>query len=286
MLPRLLPLILVSFALASENEQGDEWIDPFNMTHYDAASKIMRNNPDVQKRTDTEDPQIADGNQDDIRAPEISECSTKVAELRRAIADLKDKASVLKQQSQYISNQNSCLTLLLESVEQLPLPHEDDFCPVLWPTKYFETVRSYIHVVLLEAATHFANFSEFLTQPNVRCWLIPGGCGVSIFFSFLLVYTACKRWQRQPGHRDGHEQDQEQNEENDLKNDDGEQEPLGGDWGNVGPEEGDQEVVPPVEDVGPEQGEERREPLAQEPEVCAEEYCDARVPIPETERDV
>ncbi|KAJ8376164.1 hypothetical protein SKAU_G00067440 [Synaphobranchus kaupii] len=287
MTPQLFQLIFLGCALASVRGQDDEWIDPYNMTHYDSTSKTMRKTPEEAKATDTEGTPSRDLDQNEISSPEISQCSKKLLSLQRAIEDIKHKASDLKQQPGFISARNSKLDQLLKNIQQLSMPNEDDFCHVPWQITYLEEVGRCISVGLLTIATHFTNLSDVLFQPDVTCWLVPVGWFVTIL---MLVCIAVKWWRRQPDHRDGHEQHQE----NDLQNDDREQKHQEGDRDNLDPEGRGQEPVPPAEDVGAEEVDGstdseppgQQEPDASEDECCDENYSITKMPISETQPEM
>ncbi|KAG5850608.1 hypothetical protein ANANG_G00084250 [Anguilla anguilla] len=210
MTPVFFKFVFLGCALGSVRGEEDEWLDPYNMTHYDSTSKSMRKIPEEPKKADTDDTSIRDWNQDE---DEGIDPYKKIVLLQRAIEDVKHKASVLKQQPRSISAQNQ----LLESIEQLRMPHTDDLCPVPWLSTYLEARRC-ISVGLLIVATQFTNLSDVLSQPDVTRLLIPVGCLVT--FLVLCARVAAKRRQGQPDHRDG----PERNQENDLQNDDREQE--------------------------------------------------------------
>ncbi|XP_035270735.1 uncharacterized protein LOC118225838 isoform X2 [Anguilla anguilla] len=266
------------------------------MTHYDSTSKSMRKIPEEPKKADTDDTSIRDWNQDE---DEGIDPYKKIVLLQRAIEDVKHKASVLKQQPKSISAQNQ----LLESIEQLRMPHTDDLCPVPWLSTYLEARRC-ISVGLLIVATQFTNLSDVLSQPDVARLLIPVGCLVT--FLVLCARVAAKRRQGQPDHRDG----PERNQENDLQNDDREQERQNddreqerqhddreqerqeGERDNMDPEDQAPEPGRLVEDLGPEQAEGRSvsEPAAQGPDASEDECCDenysvTKMPISETQPD-
>ncbi|KAJ8279122.1 hypothetical protein COCON_G00061880 [Conger conger] len=288
MTPRFFTFVFLGCTLPNVRGEEDDWIDPYNMTHYDSTSKTMRNIPEVPKKADTEG--IASRYLDEKESPEISECFQKLVNLQRAIEDVKHKTSVLKQHPEFISAQNSKLNQLLKSIEQLRIPHDDDFCHLPWLCIHLEEARRFISVTFHEVATHFTNFtSNVLSEPGVTRSLLPLGC-----VTILLLFVCCRKRRRgQLVLRAEREQEQENDQQNDdLEQEQAQEQEQEGERDNPDPRHQGQEAAPPVEDLGPEQVEERRasEPPEQGSDASGDECCDenysiTKLPVTETEPD-
>ncbi|KAG7487584.1 hypothetical protein MATL_G00025100 [Megalops atlanticus] len=284
MTPKLC-LFFLGFTVATlTRQENDEWIDPYNMLSYDSTSKTMRENPEESnKKCGMESAPVRNQDQEDVNensAPEISNCSRKLSILQRQIEDIKRTAAELMKQSDFTCPPNSKLAELLKGIHKLNTPHKDDFCntPYEWLYTLLEDSRRYISVWLLTAGTHFTELSEFTSLPDVKYWLIPTTCVLSVIFLHLIVRGVVRRQRGQPDPR--HRPREE--EPDGLQNGDRQPEDQEGDADiaefHCRSQSLDRSVNMQGDDLDPE-----REIDAAEDECCDENYSITKLPTTETQ---
>ncbi|XP_069378062.1 chloride channel CLIC-like protein 1 isoform X2 [Paralichthys olivaceus] len=110
-------LVLVS---AVGQQADDDWVDPYDMLHYDSTSRTMRkptepahyDNVATKRREYTEDTSQA----------ELGKCSSQVADLQKKIEEQKKKISLLSEQSSCNPVFRRFLRRLMKEMQRLGLP--------------------------------------------------------------------------------------------------------------------------------------------------------------------
>ncbi|XP_034438317.1 chloride channel CLIC-like protein 1 isoform X3 [Hippoglossus hippoglossus] len=118
----VLALLVCSLVLVSAvgQQADDDWVDPYDMLHYDSTSKTMRkptepahyDNVATKRREYTEDPSQA----------ELVTCRSQVADLQKKIEEQKKKISLLSDQPTCNPVFKRFLSRLLKEMQRVGLP--------------------------------------------------------------------------------------------------------------------------------------------------------------------
>ncbi|XP_029905732.1 chloride channel CLIC-like protein 1 [Myripristis murdjan] len=111
-------VLVCSMALSALGQAEDDWIDPYDLLNYDAATKAMKKpNVPPTRRQYSEDSDPA----------ELTACHQQVTVLQREIEDQKKKLTVLSQQPTCNPVFRRFLTRLLKEIERVgqPTDHKD-----------------------------------------------------------------------------------------------------------------------------------------------------------------
>ncbi|KAI4894766.1 hypothetical protein NFI96_013541 [Prochilodus magdalenae] len=117
-------LVWSCFVMAYGNSDEDEWIDPYDMLHYDATSQSMRKsaedssykNVPTKRREYSMDSALA------TRCPDITECTNTVNRLQTEIEEHKRRGSLSSHQPTCIPVFKRFLSKLLKEIGKLGLP--------------------------------------------------------------------------------------------------------------------------------------------------------------------